>query len=90
MKLHAPWTAAQVAKLNEWQASPHAHPFTCTNNRSDAAHKRYAEVHQLHDYGILLATPAGWRCPVCGYRQNWAHDFMFNGAPPEPLFFQGR
>ena len=24
----------------------------------------------------LLATSQGWVCPVCGYKQDWAHDFM--------------
>lgn len=24
----------------------------------------------------LIATNNGWICPVCDYKQNWAHDFM--------------
>lgn len=24
----------------------------------------------------LVATQFGWKCPVCDYRQNWAHSFM--------------
>ena len=23
----------------------------------------------------LIATEGGWICPVCDYKQNWAHDF---------------
>lgn len=23
----------------------------------------------------LIATSEGWICPVCDYKQNWAHDF---------------
>jgi hypothetical protein len=28
----------------------------------------------------LVATLSGWICPTCGYRQDWAHTFMVNGA----------
>jgi hypothetical protein len=24
----------------------------------------------------LIATENGWICPVCDYKQNWAHNFM--------------
>ena len=24
----------------------------------------------------LIATEGGWICPVCDYKQNWAHNFM--------------
>lgn len=24
----------------------------------------------------LIATEEGWICPVCDYKQNWAHNFM--------------
>jgi len=24
----------------------------------------------------LIATKKGWICPVCDYKQNWAHEFM--------------
>lgn len=24
----------------------------------------------------LIATENGWKCPVCDYKQNWAHSFM--------------
>ncbi len=24
----------------------------------------------------LIATKEGWKCPVCEYKQNWAHSFM--------------
>lgn len=26
----------------------------------------------------LIATENGWICPVCNYKQNWAHTFMSN------------
>jgi hypothetical protein len=68
----APWTPEQVAKLNEWQACGWVHEFTCAN-----------EHGQGHE--TLIATPDGWVCPSCAYRQTWAHDFMLLGAPPNPL-----
>jgi len=41
------------------------HPATCGGNRSDDAHKRYAEEHGESDYGILVNGV----CPVCGWKQ---------------------
>jgi len=84
MKTTPPWSDEQVAKLNEWQRCSRVHPFTCGGDRTDAAHKRYAAEHG-GDFGQLLATPDGWVCPVCDYRQAWAHDFMLKGAPPNPF-----
>jgi len=71
------WTQEQIDALNAWQNSGRVHPFTCGNNRGDAAHKAYAEEHG-GDWGQLVATPEGWICPVpgCGYTQKWAHAFM--------------
>lgn len=84
MKVSTPWTAKQVAALNRWQAAGTVHPFTCGNDRSDEAHTRYADAMHI-DNGQLVATADGWRCPACNnYRQNWAHDFMFED-PPKPL-----
>jgi endogenous inhibitor of DNA gyrase (YacG/DUF329 family) len=72
------WTDEQVAKLNEYQQSGRFHPFTCGQRCPDGKSE-----------GVLTATVHGWVCPHCGYTQDWAHDFMFNGAPPEPLFGDG-
>lgn len=71
------WTEDQCAKLNEWQSAGHVHPFTCEKN--DSWHH-----DEDGDRLTLEATPQGWLCRSCGYRQFWAHDFMFNG-PPEKL-----
>jgi hypothetical protein len=73
----APWTDEEVAALNRCQHDPERHPFTCGGNRSDEAHKAYAATHGDFDYGILVAENNGWKCPVCGYKQDWAHDGMF-------------
>lgn len=78
MIIRAPWTNAQVFALNLWQNNPAVHPFTCGNDRGDAAHVHDASFTGKHDFGILLATNEGWVCPVCGYAQDWAHDFMMN------------
>jgi hypothetical protein len=79
-----PWTEEQCARLNEWQNCGWVHPFTCKGQRSDRPHADYARAHN-QDLGQLVATPQGWVCPVCGYRQSWAHVFMFEGPPPRPL-----
>lgn len=57
----APFTDDQVASLNVYQADRVAHPFTCGG----------AECRE-----VLRATPRGWVCPGCDYRQEWAHSFM--------------
>lgn len=75
MKLDAPFTREQMDALNRWQRCGWVHPFTCVH-RNDAAHHAYATAHGQGDHGILVATRAGWVCPVCGYEQAWAHDFM--------------
>lgn len=65
-----PWTPEQVEELNVWQKH---HPLVCgSGRRTDAAH--------LDGEGILVATPNGWMCPYCNYRQSWV------SAEPEPLF----
>lgn len=66
--LHPPWTAAQVKALNQWQAAPHLHSFVCGTASCRS---------------VLVATPTGWECPHCPYRQDWAHDFMV--LPPPRL-----
>jgi rubredoxin len=75
-RLEAPFSEEQVAALNTYQRSGRSHPFTCAGTRMDDAHAAYKEQHGDPDWGLLVATPEGWLCPVCGYRQTWAHDFM--------------
>ncbi len=62
--IKAPWTPEQVEALNAYQRDPTRHPLTCGGDRTDAAH--------LDGEGVLVATPDGWRCPFCSYRQDWA------------------
>jgi hypothetical protein len=76
VKIEAPWTVDQVVALNSWQRRGDVHPFTCGGDRTDADHRAYATEHN-QDMGELVATLNGWFCPVCSYRQTWAHDFMF-------------
>jgi hypothetical protein len=77
VKIYAPFTEEQCVALNQWQNSPYMHPFTCGDNRGDEEHRAYALEHR-EDLGQLVATRSGWACPVCGYKQNWAHDFMLD------------
>ena len=84
-QISAPWTPEQVAALNRWQTSGRFHPFTCGGDRMDAAHVQYQYEHPDQDFGQLVASVNGWFCPVCSYRQSWAHDFMANARfPGEP------
>lgn len=70
-KIRAPWTEAQVAALNAYQASGTMHPFTCGGD------------HDMHQ--TLIAEADGWHCPdeACDYRQDWAWAWMAD--PPERL-----
>lgn len=55
----APFTAAQVVRLNAWQRAHRAHPYTCSGQ-----HRQHVD---------LVATLDGWVCPQgCGYTQPWA------------------
>lgn len=69
------WSQEKVDRLNAFQHAGQFHPFTCGGNRGDEAHTRYAVEHN-EDNGLLIATPYGWKCPVCSYVQDWAHDWM--------------
>lgn len=78
-EIYPPWTQEQVDALNAYQRSGQYHPFTCGRDRGNAAHRAYAD-ERGEDLGQLVATVNGWKCPVCDYRQEWAHDFMANPA----------
>lgn len=78
-----PWSDEQVTALNRFQDSGQLHPFTCgSGNRSDASHRDVRARLGLRDNGQLIATRAGWICPACDYRQEWAHAAMFLEADP--------
>jgi hypothetical protein len=85
----APFLPEQVRSLNAYQASGRGHPFTCGRDRMDAPHRAYQAGHG-GDFGQLLATEAGWICPVpgCSYTQSWAwlwmSDWSWQGADESP------
>jgi hypothetical protein len=62
----APWEPDEVESLNGYQASDAGHPFTC--GRDECRHQTRGTP--------LQATADGWRCPHCGYGQDWAYAFM--------------
>lgn len=68
----APWTDEQVTSLNEFQAFPLFHEFTCGTENCRAT---------------LRATKDGWVCDACkSYTQDWAHQFMADGSwRPKPV-----
>lgn len=69
MKTYAPWSEAQVAALNAYQASGRLHPFTCPHTHHSTP-------------PLLVAHRDGWHCPDgCGYTQSWAHEWMADGEP---------
>lgn len=63
MSIKAPWTPEQVANLNRFQKFGAFHPFTCPGHEGDGDR-------------ALVATPDGWICRHCDYRQDWAHASM--------------
>ena len=65
------FTPEEVHSLNEYQAVGVMHPFTCGGGH---------RTEHPDGEGILVATTAGWVCPYCDYRQDWAHDWMKDGA----------
>jgi hypothetical protein len=87
--LHAPWPPETVVQLNRYQRSGW-HPYTCGNERMDFAHRTYQERFG-GDFGSLIATQAGWICPVCKYTQNWADEVLLRmvgkmpAVPPDPF-----
>lgn len=72
-EIRAPFTREQADGLNRWQAAGWVHPFTCGGNHSG--------------HVTLVATTEGWHCPEvhCSYTQDWAHAFMADGPPLNPL-----
>lgn len=62
VRVDAPWSIEQTNNLNRFQKSGLWHEFTCARDHSGERR--------------LIAQTDGWRCPVCGYRQTWAHPFM--------------
>lgn len=63
MAVHAPWPEWAVEALTARQARFDMHPYTCG----------YRSTH-VGQNDVLVATPKGWECPSCDYRQTWAHD----------------
>ena len=70
-QIQPPWSPAQVDALNAYQQGAPMHPFTCAR-RDDPGHTD----HGARDIGMLVATPSGWICRDCDYRQYWAHGWM--------------
>jgi hypothetical protein len=65
------FTPEEVMSLNEYQASGMFHPFTCGTG---------LRMRHPDGEGVLVATEYGWICPHCGYKQDWAHEWMKDGS----------
>lgn len=70
VRVDAPFTAEQVVRLADWQASDYVHPFTCPD-RGDRRHL---------PGDVLEPTVAGMICRRCDYLQTWVHDCMVDGV----------
>lgn len=66
----APWTQDEADNLNEWQKMGLINQTLCGDR---ARHPEYK--------GLPVATRKGWICPSCGWKQEWAHDFMLARRP---------
>ena len=71
--IESPWTQQQVERANAWQAAANFHPYTCGQRSERPPHVGESE---------LVATPDGWVCRFCDYKQGWAHSFTLNRPPP--------
>lgn len=81
MKINAPFTKEQVARLIEWQSGiawqtdlngivvplP-AHPFTCPAE----------DAYKCPGQGILIPKTDGMHCPCGKHTLTWCYDFMAN------------
>lgn len=70
--IEAPFSSEQVDALNRYQRLGYVHEFTCPEHHGGADR-------------TLYATKDGWRCPHCGYQQDWAHRAMLDATPIEKL-----
>lgn len=67
-----------IDALNAQQCSRLVHPYTCGNR--DAA----SMALHLDGEGILVATPDGWVCPYCDYRQPLAGFSLLSSSSHAP------
>lgn len=69
-QINAPFTDAQIAKINNFQTAGIVHEFTCPNDGAGLI----AETR-----GMVCPT-AG-----CDYRQTWVHEPMADGSALEGM-----
>jgi hypothetical protein len=59
--------------------------LTCrSGNRRDTAHRAYQAGHPDDDFGELIPTLEGWKCPVCDYFQPYDME-IFPQVKPRDL-----
>lgn len=72
-KIYAPWSDRIIESANQQQWNVMNHPYTCrTGNRMDEDHRVYQRKFG-GDYGQLIATKEGFKCPACSYVQSWKY-----------------
>lgn len=88
--IKAPWTPKQVAALNRFQSYGFVHEYTCPSMHrvqcecvaaNGGAPKETCPRCVGGGWKMvsraLAATPDGWLCLHCAYKQNWAHAMSF-------------
>lgn len=76
--IQAPFTDEQVTALQNYQDAGYLHPFTCMGHEGCKRPEQY-------NGGKLIPTSEGWVCACGSYTQNWAHSFMAQPLPENPL-----
>lgn len=64
----APWSEEDVVLLTLRQQVSWLHEYTCPTDH-EIEHATLPIKANL----VLIATPRGWYCPICRYRQSWCH-----------------
>lgn len=65
-RVYAPWTGEQVISINYYQSYTAFIPKRCPT-------QHYSR------FPALVATPDGYICPLCDFKQNWCGSFEANG-----------
>lgn len=86
-KIKAPFSTDLVETLRLWQTSLNGTPVCCPRVE-DTPHQLYAS-YTSSQAGVLEVNEAGYSCPVCSYKQDWApqdilttptYDHQFDGG----------
>jgi hypothetical protein len=86
-KIKAPFSPAMVETLRLWQTSLHGTPVCCPHAQ-DTPHQIYAS-YTSSTAGSLEVNEAGYTCPVCSFKQEWAPSSILTTPTSDPQFDGG-